>query len=343
MATNGRNRYNSGSDDYTARPANRRTQRNPQNTKAPDAAPTFDTEVVSRVLEEQANSHVRKASRETTYSTGPLPTDQVAPPRRNRPSSGQVRSPRAEEEERIRKEDMERERIRKERRRQRREALKWRRAHWIVRMLIVLFLVLDLLILRFGVFSGGFLPVWNVLTARKASGTQTEQPAEFSGPAVSEQLLTVNDYSRPGTELEAINGIVIHYIGNPGTDAQENRDYFERLKDGTDEVYASSNYIIGLDGTIIQCVPDNEVAYASGDRNKDTISIECCHPDDSGAFTQETFNSLVQLTAKLCKQYNLTTDQLLRHYDVNQNPCPKFFVDDPDAWNNFLASVQAYL
>ena len=59
---------------------------------------------------------------------------------------------------------------------------------------------------------------------------------------VDEQLLTVNRYSRPGTNIPVINGIVIHYVANPGTTAQQNHDYFEGLKDqsGSNTVSVSS-------------------------------------------------------------------------------------------------------
>lgn len=296
----------------------------------------FNTDRLSRTLEEQADSHVRKARRDVRYSTGPLPTEEINDSRRVSKKNTKARK-RPAGDEYGSAEDMYR-----ARKLQRQEAARWKRAHWTVRSLIVLILILDIIVLRFGVFRGGFLPVWNVLTSGGKGETAVEQPVENTLP-INEQLLTVNEYSRPGTKLDTVNGLVIHYIGNPGTDAQMNRDYFENLQDGSTGVYASCNYIIGLDGTIIQCVPDDEVAYASGERNNDTISIECCHPDESGAFTQETFQSLVQLTAKLCKDYNLSTDQVLRHYDVNQKPCPKFFVDDPDAWTNFISSVNSLM
>ena len=54
------------------------------------------------------------------------------------------------------------------------------------------------------------------------------------------QLLDINEYSRPGIESDGITGIVIHYTANPGSTAQENRDYFEGLKD-SHETSASSN------------------------------------------------------------------------------------------------------
>lgn len=109
---------------------------------------------------------------------------------------------------------------------------------------------------------------------------------DASRPEIDVQLLDINEYSRPGIESDGITGIVIHYTANPGSTAQENRDYFEGLKD-THETSASSNFVVGLEGEIIQCVPTWEVAYASNERNKDTISIECCHPDETGKFTEE--------------------------------------------------------
>ncbi len=165
---------------------------------------------------------------------------------------------------------------------------------------------------------------------------------DASQPEIDVQLLTINEYSRPGIESDGITGIVIHYTANPGTSAQANRDYFEGLKD-SGETSASSNFVIGLEGEIIQCVPTWEVAYASNSRNNDTISIECCHPDASGKFTEETYRSVVQLTAWLCKKYNLTQEDVIRHYDVTGKICPKYFVDHEDAWLDFRADVAAAL
>ena len=80
-----------------------------------------------------------------------------------------------------------------------------------------------------------------------------------------------------------MNTLVIHYVGNAGSTAMDNRNYFESLKDTRDRS-ASSHFVIGLDGEIVQCIPLSEVAYASRHRNSDTISIECCHPDEDGKF-----------------------------------------------------------
>ena len=108
-------------------------------------------------------------------------------------------------------------------------------------------------------------------------------------PDIDVQLLTVNEYSRPGTKTERINGIVIHYTANPGSTAMQNRNYFEGLKD-SHITKASSHFIVGLDGEIVQCIPTWEEAYASNDRNPDTVSIETCHPNEDGNIHRQPTN-----------------------------------------------------
>ena len=163
--------------------------------------------------------------------------------------------------------------------------------------------------------------------------------------AVQEELLTPNEYSRPGLAMEPITGVVIHYVGNPGTEGISNRNFFESLKDNH-ETSVSSHFVIGLRGEIIQCVPLNEVAYANRGRNFDTISIECCHPDEEGKFNEETYESLVQLAAYLLNTYDLGEDALLRHYEVTGKICPRYYVDHPEAWetlkDDIMKEVEAH-
>lgn len=159
---------------------------------------------------------------------------------------------------------------------------------------------------------------------------------------VDSQLISVNPYSRPGTKLGVINNIEIHYIANPKTTAQQNRNYFDSLKSqsGNNVTSVSSNFIVGLEGEVLMCVPIDEMAYASNDRNGDTISIENCHPNADGEFTQETYDSLVRLTAWLCNELDLSSKDVIRHYDITGKACPKSFVDNEDDWKQFRKDVK---
>ncbi len=161
-------------------------------------------------------------------------------------------------------------------------------------------------------------------------------------PDIDSQMLSINEYSRPALELKKVNGIVIHYTANPGTSAQQNHDYFEGLAQ-SQITKASSHYIIGLDGEIIQCIPDDEQAYASNNRNKDTLAIECCHFDDTGEFYMQTYQSLVHLTAYLMGKYDLDEDSVLRHYDITGKDCPRYYVAHPEEWDKFKEDLKAYI
>lgn len=186
------------------------------------------------------------------------------------------------------------------------------------------------------------LGIYSCVSGSQGGGNNTGIKVGSSKPKIDVQLLDVNEYSRPGIASDPITGIVIHYTANPGSTAQNNRDYFEGLKD-SHLTSASSHFVIGLKGEIIQCVPTWELAYASNSRNHDTVSIECCHPDKSGKFTDATYKSLVQLTAWLCKKFGLTEKDVIRHYDITGKICPKYFVDHEDAWKMFRGDVKAAL
>ncbi len=153
--------------------------------------------------------------------------------------------------------------------------------------------------------------------------------------------------NRPYEKRAKTTAIAVHYIGNPGTSANANRNYFQN-----NICDVSSNYIIGLNGEIICCIPPDEVSWCTCQANAYSPSIECCHPDSTGKLNSKTYNSLVELCAYLCKKYKLDETDLIRHYDVTGKVCPKGFVpkskggsDDNSntAWKKFKADVKAKL
>ncbi len=158
-------------------------------------------------------------------------------------------------------------------------------------------------------------------------------------PRWEEQLLTLNEYSRPGEALEEVKNIFVHYTANPGTSAAQNRSYFEQLKD-THERSASAHFIIGYEGEIIQCIPLDEIGYAVQTRNYDSISIECCYLADDGSFTQETYDSLLALLKWLMEAYSLDAEDILRHYDCGGKKCPLYYTEHEDAWERLKKEVR---
>lgn len=163
---------------------------------------------------------------------------------------------------------------------------------------------------------------------------------------ITNNFLTINPYSRPGTKLTSVKNIVVHYVGNPNTSALANRNYFERLKDervNVKRLCASSQYIIGLNGEIIRCIPENEVAYHAGNYtvNCNSIGIECCHPDRSGKFNSLTYNALIELLKDLCKRYGLNSSNVIRHYDVTGKECPLYYVNNASEWTKLKNDINS--
>ncbi len=192
-----------------------------------------------------------------------------------------------------------------------------------------------------------FVAIIICVNARKREAVREKADQMLPKLNIEEQLLDKNEYSRPGIALKRVRGVVIHYTANRGTDAEANRNYFNNLpainQKKEQKTYASSHFVIGLKGQIIQCIPLNEIAYTSNDRNTDTISIECCHKTKSGKFTGATYQSLVELTTYLCMKYNLEVNDVIRHYDVTGKNCPKYFVEHKAAWAKFLSDVAGEL
>lgn len=191
---------------------------------------------------------------------------------------------------------------------------------------------------------------------------------------ITEMFLTPNKYSRPGVKLDKVTKIAVHYVGNPNTTARNNRDYFDSLKsqipdkdgkyciklDGTYLMwnnsrvairYVSSHYVIGMDGEIIQCIPLTEWSYCTNQANGYSISIECCHPDASGKFTDATEKACAELCAYLVNRFGLSVDDVIRHYDVTKKQCPLYYVPTKyqsesvanQRWNGFKAMIRECL
>lgn len=160
---------------------------------------------------------------------------------------------------------------------------------------------------------------------------------------IKQDFLPVNKFSRPGTKLQQVTKVAVHYTGDPGATAQNEHDYFAGLsKSGAR--YVSCHYVVGLNGEIIQCIPETEWSYCTNAANGYSISIETCHPDATGKFNAASEQSLIDLVADICKRHGLNPQEdVIRHFDVTGKQCPLWYVTHPQAWQLFKQRVQAEL
>ena len=218
---------------------------------------------------------------------------------------------------------------------------------YIVLAVVIAIVVLAVCALGYGFFEmrieqSGLEIDQQSWSQQSSEGGGQEQWQAEGAPYIDVELLTPNSYSRPQIPIEQVNYIAIHYTANPGSTAMSNRNYFENLVT-TQENKVSSHFVVGLEGEVVQCIPTSEMSYATNSRNVDTISIECCHPDETGQFNDATYSSAVKLTAWLCTRFGLDTDQVIRHYDVTGKDCPKYYVENPDAWFRMKADIAAQI
>jgi N-acetylmuramoyl-L-alanine amidase len=148
--------------------------------------------------------------------------------------------------------------------------------------------------------------------------------------------------------LRKLKGVVAHWTANSnrGANARANRNYFNN----TDR-YASAHYVID-DHSIIQCIPNTEIAYHVGGRfyrpageavmedgltpNYFLIGFEMCVNQDGD--WDKTYENSVALAQHLLNAFNFGVDKMYRHYDITGKDCPKMMLDESD-WDAFKADI----
>lgn len=149
-----------------------------------------------------------------------------------------------------------------------------------------------------------------------------------------------------GGQRNNIEYIVIHYTANDGDTAEANANYFKN-----NVVKSSANYFCD-DNDIVQSVPDNRIPYSVGGKkykntkggsfygkctNSNSLNIELCDTvkDGKSNFSEATLNNAIELVKAKMKEYNISIEKVIRHYDVTGKVCPKPFVENEQAWNDF--------
>lgn len=139
--------------------------------------------------------------------------------------------------------------------------------------------------------------------------------------------------------LSAIKKIVVHFTANNGDTDENNGKYF-----ANNIVYASAHLFVD-DDSVTQSVPDNYVAFSVGGSkyancnttgggkkygvatNYNTLNIELCDDVKNGKIypSQKTIDNALELTRKLMKKYNISKENVIRHFDVTGKLCPAYW------------------
>ena len=157
---------------------------------------------------------------------------------------------------------------------------------------------------------------------------------------INKNLTTIN-YKKASNRN--IKYIVIHYTANNGDTAKGNTNYFKNEYRG-----ASAHYFVD-ETSIWQCVEDKDISWHCGAkkymhtycRNENSIGIEMCSRKDGNYyFKEQTIKNTVELVKELMKKYNISIENVIRHYDVTGKVCPEPYVRDINAWNDFKSKLK---
>lgn len=187
---------------------------------------------------------------------------------------------------------------------------------------------------------------------------------------IVENLLTRNPYSRPGTPHNNVLALIMHWTSVPNQPAIDVCNYFENRKIGKTG-YGSAHYVVDLDGLVIRCIPESEVAYHVGSTQPDpaskkiytdwarshfgmhvtdpagigpnicTLGIEMCPIDEAGDFNSATIQAATQLAADICKRLMLNPllDIATHNMVVGWKDCPRLWVNHPEKLDEFRNAV----
>lgn len=105
----------------------------------------------------------------------------------------------------------------------------------------------------------------------------------------------------------------------------------------------SFHYVIGCDGSIVRCVPEEFRAWSAQNRGIDSESVSvlfCTQGIPHCGITPETWKSLVELCADICNRYSI--EPYIGKYDLNKGSVIPYFIgaDLRKNMTTFLSDVQ---
>ena len=168
-------------------------------------------------------------------------------------------------------------------------------------------------------------------------------------PNMIKQFMKINKYGRPGIKRSKTTKIAWHFTGQHDVSAKNTVSYFSNVvangyKVNGRYIYASSHLVIGLNGETYHIVPFDEIAYTTNDANYYSIGVECATTGLDDHYTDEEYVSMVKTGAWLAQTYKRDPRKdFIRHYDVTRKVCPRYFVNNVKAWEQFKLDCYNYM
>ena len=155
---------------------------------------------------------------------------------------------------------------------------------------------------------------------------------------IRENLVPKDKYAIKCPYTRTPTRVVIHNTANDAPAANEIS--YMRYND----LEISFHYAVD-DVNIVQGIPENRNAWASGDGhgkvNMEGIHIEICYSKSGGEKFDKAEQNAAEFTASLLKKYGWGIDKVTKHRDYDGKYCPHRTLDR--GWQRFLSMVKRYM
>lgn len=155
---------------------------------------------------------------------------------------------------------------------------------------------------------------------------------------IRENLVPKDKYTIKCPYTRTPTRVVIHNTANDAPAANEIS--YMRYND----LEISFHYAVD-DVNIVQGIPENRNAWASGDEhgkgNMEGIHIEICYSKSGGEKFDKAEQNAAEFTASLLKKYGWGIDKVTKHRDYDGKYCPHRTLDR--GWQRFLSMVKRYM
>lgn len=121
--------------------------------------------------------------------------------------------------------------------------------------------------------------------------------------------------------------IVIHYSGGACVTAET----LARCLVNNNANNVSANYCVD-DKDIICTIPPGYMSYGVTGHNNHIVNVEVCFKDPAGRFELNTIANIRRIVKKCMRDFNISADKVVRHYDLTGKKCPWYYVDNPEEW-----------
>lgn len=148
---------------------------------------------------------------------------------------------------------------------------------------------------------------------------------------VVQDFLRVGHKFRPGTRITPTS-VTIHNTGNPTSTARGERAWLDNPTNLRSNNFASWHYVLD-ETTIVQAIPEHELAYHARQGNNSSIGIEICESGNQAV----VWRRAVRFVASILKRYNWGTDRVKTHRDWTGKHCPRLLLP---RWSEFLADIE---